>query len=380
MIKDALLNSIENVAVLAPGESKSFIYSYTVTQVDMDRTTGNLVNVASVKSKDINQKDIEDESTVTVKINQNSAIKLEKVVDKTEVSAAGEKLVYTIKVTNTGNVTLKDIVVKDAMLKTIENVALLAPGESKSFTYSYTVTQVDMDSGGDLINFASATTQNVPEQSALATVSVIYNNALEFNKIASLDSVSFPQDLIYTITVKNTGNISHKNVSVWDPLTNGTELIIPESGDVNGNKILDVGETWIFKTILSVTQEMLNKEEEIINTAFIKTNQLDTLSASVNTDAFASDHYLNVPNVFTPNGDDINDYFFPKFNNITKIHVMIMNKWGELIYESKDLNSAGWNGKLNSEDVPSGNYILRILYSSVSGKNYSKSSVFLLER
>ena len=125
---------------------------------------------------------------------------------------------------------------------------------------------------------------------------------------------------------------------------------------------------------------MLNKEEEIINIAYVKTDQSDTLNASVKTDTFASDHYFNVPNVFTPNGDDVNDYFYPKFYNITKIHVMIMNKWGELIYESKDLESDGWNGKLNSGDVPSGNYIVKILYTSVSKKNYSRSSVFLLER
>ena len=346
----------------------------------MDRTTGNLVNVASVKSKDVNQKDIEDDASVTVKINQNSAIKLEKVVDKPEVSAAGEKLVYTIKVTNTGNVTLKNVEIKDSMLNSTENLAVLSPGESKSFTYTYTVTQIDMDSGGDLVNIASGSALNVPEQIAIATVSVLFSNILEFNKTASLDSVSFPQDLVYTISVKNTGNISHKNIALRDPLTNGMELIKPESGDVNGNKILDVGETWIFKTFLSVTQEMLNKEEEIINIAYVKTDQSDTLNASVKTDTFASDHYFNVPNVFTPNGDDVNDYFYPKFYNITKIHVMIMNKWGELIYESKDLESDGWNGKLNSGDVPSGNYIVKILYTSVSKKNYSRSSVFLLER
>ena len=346
----------------------------------MDRTTGNLVNIASVKSKDVNQKDIEDDASVTVKINQNSSIKLEKVVDKPEVSAAGEKLVYTIKVTNTGNVTLKNVEIKDSMLNSTENLAVLSPGESKSFTYTYTVTQIDMDSGGDLVNIASASALNVPEQIAIATVSVLFSNILEFNKTASLDSVSFPQDLVYTISVKNTGNISHKNIALRDPLTNGMELIKPESGDVNGNKILDVGETWIFKTFLSVTQEMLNKEEEIINIAYVKTDQSDTLNASVKTDTFASDHYFNVPNVFTPNGDDVNDYFYPKFYNITKIHVMIMNKWGELIYESKDLESDGWNGKLNSGDVPSGNYIVKILYTSVSKKNYSRSSVFLLER
>jgi gliding motility-associated-like protein len=57
-----------------------------------------------------------------------------------------------------------------------------------------------------------------------------------------------------------------------------------------------------------------------------------------------------------------------------------MNKWGELIYESKDLKSDGWNGKLKSEDVPNGNYVFKIFYTSKSGKNYHKASVFLLER
>jgi gliding motility-associated-like protein/uncharacterized repeat protein (TIGR01451 family) len=380
VVEDAMLNSIENMAQLAPGESKTFTYTYTVTQVAMDIASGKLVNVAKGKGIDVNQTSVEDDATVTVSINQKGDIKFEKSVDKTQVSAAGDKLVYTLKVTNTGNVTLKNVVVEDAMLNSIENLVQLAPGDSKSFTYTYTVRQVDMDSGGDIVNFAYAYAINIPKQTALATVTVLFSNILEFKKTVNLDSISSPQDLMYTITVKNTGNISHKNIILRDPLTNGTQQIKHESGDVNGNEILDVGETWIYKTSFSVMQEILNKEEDIINTAFIKTAQSDTLNASVKTKVFASDHYLEVPNVFTPNGDDVNDYFFPKFYNITKIHVMIMNKWGELIYESKDLKSDGWNGKLKSEDVPIGNYVFKIFYTSTSGRNYHKASVFLLER
>ncbi len=55
---------------------------------------------------------------------------------------------------------------------------------------------------------------------------------------------------------------------------------------------------------------------------------------------------INVPNAFTPNGDGLNDAFYPIGRNVSseKYHFMIFNRWGELIFETHEPLDA-WNGK-----------------------------------
>ena len=50
------------------------------------------------------------------------------------------------------------------------------------------------------------------------------------------------------------------------------------------------------------------------------------------------------PNVITPNGDDVNDYFLVKnLEDYDRVHLMVYNRWGNLIYENENyLND--WNG------------------------------------
>jgi gliding motility-associated-like protein len=53
-----------------------------------------------------------------------------------------------------------------------------------------------------------------------------------------------------------------------------------------------------------------------------------------------------IPNAFTPNGDGINDTFFPKGTGYdwSTYEMFIYDRWGEMIYHTRDINE-GWNGK-----------------------------------
>jgi gliding motility-associated-like protein len=42
---------------------------------------------------------------------------------------------------------------------------------------------------------------------------------------------------------------------------------------------------------------------------------------------------LKAPNVFTPNGDGINDYFEPKVNGVDDYTLSIFNRYGEIVFE-----------------------------------------------
>ncbi len=53
-----------------------------------------------------------------------------------------------------------------------------------------------------------------------------------------------------------------------------------------------------------------------------------------------------IPNVFTPNGDGINDYFFGSGIGIIKYNLWIFNRWGDLIFNARDINQK-WDGIAN---------------------------------
>ncbi len=77
----------------------------------------------------------------------------------------------------------------------------------------------------------------------------------------------------------------------------------------------------------------------------------------------ANDCYLDIPNVFTPNGDGINDYFFPRdilTHGITSFAMSIYNRWGQLVYKTGEAEGRGWDGKFNDIPQPEGVYIYQI--------------------
>jgi gliding motility-associated-like protein len=67
-----------------------------------------------------------------------------------------------------------------------------------------------------------------------------------------------------------------------------------------------------------------------------------------------------VPNTFTPNGDGMNDVWYPRGAGIRQVKFLrVFNRWGQLIFERLNFNtddrSAGWDGtykgQLLSPDV-----------------------------
>ncbi|NJK82455.1 MAG: T9SS type B sorting domain-containing protein [Saprospiraceae bacterium] len=58
--------------------------------------------------------------------------------------------------------------------------------------------------------------------------------------------------------------------------------------------------------------------------------------------------FVFVPNVFTPNSDGNNDLLYVRGFNIDRVHFRVFNRWGELVFETRDL-SQGWDGLFRGE-------------------------------
>jgi gliding motility-associated-like protein len=96
---------------------------------------------------------------------------------------------------------------------------------------------------------------------------------------------------------------------------------------------------------------------------------------------------LDLPNVFTPNNDGINDEFTPRKDSIDfvdAVTISIYNRYGKLVYQTND-PFIKWNGKENNngKDLPSGTYFYTIEYSEIRLKGLkakAKSGVIELLR
>lgn len=62
-----------------------------------------------------------------------------------------------------------------------------------------------------------------------------------------------------------------------------------------------------------------------------------------------------IPNAFTPNSDEHNEYLIVKAINLLDFEISIYNRWGELMFYSNDIENQ-WNGKFKDNSVPTGVY------------------------
>ena len=226
---------------LAPGESKTMVVEYTIPQ---DAQPGKITNTA--KAVDDDKHVAVDSDDVTV--NPLPAPPVAPVYDleivksaNVSIATAGEEVVYTISVTNTGNAVLHNVVVTDTLdvnyggtaykagtpIKTIPTLAVGA-------TEIITVTRiVPADAAGTIVNTACADSDETDEVTDDANVMVAQPSVEMKKTVNSRDAVA-GEKVYYTITVTNTGNVDLTDLEVVDS-TIGYRKIIPS---------LAQGESW----------------------------------------------------------------------------------------------------------------------------------------
>ena len=246
-------------AVLSPGEIAQWTVSYTLTQDDVD--AGGIYNSAVVGGTDIDDITISDTSADddTLDGNLDDDVTVFSIapdpafeVIKTTTSiptVAGESAVFNIEVTNTGNVTLSELALIDTLSNfdgdiltpvTVEFVeadlgsdeGILQLAEVATYTATYTLTQTDVDSGG-LSNTVAAAVET-PLGGTLNDVSddggsgqddptlapITAAPSFDIIKTATDPYPLFPtvDQVTFTITVQNTGNVTQTGIQVLDDL------------------------------------------------------------------------------------------------------------------------------------------------------------------
>jgi len=90
-----------------------------------------------------------------------------------------------------------------------------------------------------------------------------------------------------------------------------------------------------------------------------------------------------LPNAFTPNGDDVNDFFLGAGfkGGIVNFDLSVWNRWGEQIFQTSNPDE-GWNGRKDNvgSEVQNGVYVYQLSYTNPRGENISSRGFVTLIR
>ena len=85
-----------------------------------------------------------------------------------------------------------------------------------------------------------------------------------------------------------------------------------------------------------------------------------------------SESKLEMPNAFSPNGDEINDLYQAKegYQSLVEFHAVIYNRWGQKLYEWDD-PAGGWDGTFHGTPVKQGVYFVHVTAKGADGRKYN---------
>lgn len=157
------------------------------------------------------------------------------------------------------------------------------------------------------------------------------------------------------------------------------------------------------KTGISETYTYLHPGEYFVKLiARNNDDGMDCVDAFISNEIIVEGSIFEVPNVFTPNGDDANDVFRLRLYSVKSYSAKIFNRWGRLVYEfqESDVQYAnagydsniigsgsefwysvkGWNGKINGKLATPGTYfyVIEAEGREENGKHYTKRGALTL--
>jgi hypothetical protein len=228
---------------LSPGESATFTGTYSLTQADIDSLASDSIvdNIAQAEGSDPNGDPVEsNEDPASIPFEPQTVLTLLKdgVYNDADSSGdlnPGDTLDYTFTVTNDGDVTITSVIINEISFDLAGPITVtppadvdLSPGESATFTGTYSLTQADIDaisidSVVDNIAQAEGLDPNGdPVESNEDPASIPFDPEVLLTLVkdgvytdANSDGELNPGDTLdYTFEVTNDGNVTITGVSI----------------------------------------------------------------------------------------------------------------------------------------------------------------------
>ncbi|MGL5852626.1 MAG: DUF7507 domain-containing protein, partial [Phycicoccus sp.] len=230
---------------LAPGAATTCAADaeYAITQADVD--AGRVVNVATASGSSRGLPVTSFTATTTTEIPRRPALTLAKSASVTDTNGndrtdAGDEIVWTFVVENTGNVTLRDVSIDDPRVADVDCTADrqsvsgaiptldVASSWTCTATSPYVITPADVDAGS-VTNTASADGR-APDGATVASSPVTAEVAVDQTRRLALAKRAVTRDangdgritdgdiVTWAFTVANEGTVTVRDVEVADPM------------------------------------------------------------------------------------------------------------------------------------------------------------------
>ena len=197
---------------------------------------------------------------------------------------------------------------------------------------------------------------------------------------------------VYTVTATSAGctSIATQTVVVSPSAiasfgTSGITVGVPQTVNFINVSANANGYIWNFGDNSGTVVQ--TSPSHIYNTAGVYTVTLIAFSANgcndtINSQLIVSDTAgLTMPNIFTPNGDGINDVFAPNAHGLTTLACIIYDRWGAKITTLDTSTQQYWDGHTTSGLACSdGTYFYLLTATDVNGKSYSLKGFIQLIR
>ena len=207
---------------LAPGETEEFRYQYMASQADID--AGIIQDTVTANASAVRGKDPKEaRAEASASVNAASPALTVSLKADNEAAAEGDAITYTLSVSNSGNVTIKNILLEDAMIPDgeVPQAFDLAPGKEEIFTFGYTVSEADVKAG-KVERTARAegkdpSGQAVSGSASAAVTAEVPEAALLVVKTAEpQENAAAGDEIAYKVLVKNSGSAVVKNIVLAD--------------------------------------------------------------------------------------------------------------------------------------------------------------------
>lgn len=153
--------------------------------------------------------------------------------------------------------------------------------------------------------------------------------------------------------------ISNSNVSMFDPKVS---LVNNSSNSIVSKWFLDD------QFISSDDSLLIEFNYPDVYSITLYVEDINGCSDEFNYDLEVSPELIvYIPNSFTPNEDNINDYFTVSINEYSSYEMHVYNRWGEVVFYSDNIDLP-WNGSSKGNDVLNGTYYYTVSITDLRNK------------
>jgi gliding motility-associated-like protein len=208
-----------------------------------------------------------------------------------------------------------------------------------------------------------------------------------------IQRVVFSDPLTYTLNLKVTKDASVFNTSVTFSVSRSAQAAFNASLDATGYPTRLVLTNYS-RYSLGYSWQFSDQAEPDTSMNTIKLYNLPgsytvTLFAAGRNDCNHAETYafeipasssLNLPNVFSPNNDDVNEIYRPMATGIYQLKAWVYNRDG-VVLSSWDRVNGFWDGRTTSgQDCPDGVYFIAVEAYGFDGQAYRKQTAITLVR